>query len=177
MNEERLKYPIGKFTLPSSINEDNIKTWINDIESFLAKLQNAVSGLSDEQLDTPYRPEGWTIRQVVNHCADSHMNSQMRFKLALTEKKPVIKPYLEAKWAMLPDSISMPIEPALKMLEGIHMRWTVLLKSLTKDQLSLSYVHPEQGREIRLDATIALYAWHSNHHLAHIVNLKELKGW
>jgi uncharacterized damage-inducible protein DinB len=174
---EELKYPIGKFAKPEKVTAEMLKEYINIIENFPARLRNEVAGLTDEQLDTPYREGGWTIRQVVNHVSDSHMNSLMRLKLALTENIPTIKPYYEDRWAELADTKKMPVEPALKMLEGIHQRWAVLLKSLTKEQFSKSFIHPEHGREIRLDENLALYAWHCNHHLAHITNLKKRKEW
>lgn len=171
------KYPIGKFQKSDTLTKDILNKFIDDIEIFPKKLKKEVENLSDEKLDTPYRPEGWTIRQVVNHCADSHMNSLIRFKLALTEDRPIIKPYYEERWAELADSKNMPIEPALKMLEGIHERWTVLLRSLTETELSRTFIHPEHGKEFRLDENIEVYAWHCNHHLAHITTLKTNKGW
>lgn len=174
---EELKYPIGKFIKPKRITADLLAKSINDIQTFPVKLSKAVAGLTKNQLNTKYRPNGWTIRQVINHCADSHMNSLVRFKLALTEKKPTIKPYFEDRWAELVDSRVITITSALKMLEGLHQRWTVLLKSLSKEDLKRSFIHPEQGREIKLDETISLYAWHCKHHLAHIINLKKRKGW
>ena len=174
---EELKYPIGKFVKTDKLTPSLLAEYINEIETFPAKLSKELRGLTEEQLDTKYRSEGWTIRQVVNHCADSHMNSLVRFKLALTEDKPTIKPYLQAGWAELADSKSMPIESALKTLEGLHQRWTVLLKSLTEKDLNSVFIHPEQGREIKLDETIALYAWHCRHHLAHITSLKKRKQW
>ena len=174
---DQLKYPIGKFQKPTSYTPELIADCIKVIESFPALLRAEVEHLSNEQLDTLYRPHGWTIRQVVNHCADSHMNSFTRFKLALTEDKPTIKPYFEERWAELADSKLIPIAAALLMLEGLHQRWVVLLRSLTGDDLKKSFIHPEHGREIYLDETIANYAWHCEHHLAHIIKLKEAKDW
>lgn len=174
---EQLKFPIGKFVPPVKITDEHLNTYIRDIESFPKRLSEAVKGLSDQQLDTPYRDGGWTIRQVVHHCADSHMNSLTRFKLALTEDKPVIKPYYEERWAELEDSKNLNIGPALKMLEGLHERWTHLLKSLTRDQLKRSFVHPEHGREFSLEENIGVYAWHCSHHLAHITCLKSRINW
>ena len=164
---ERLRYPIGTFVKPESISKKMVAEWIADIESFPAMIRMEVDTLTEEQLETPYRPKGWTIRQLVHHCADSHMNAFARFKLALTEDTPVIKPYLEAHWAMLPDTIGMPVEPSLSIIAGLHTRWTVLLKTLTASDFSRSFVHPEYPREMRLDETLALYAWHCRHHLAH----------
>ncbi|MGD1045503.1 MAG: YfiT family bacillithiol transferase [Bacteroidota bacterium] len=177
MTIEELKYPIGKFVKPNTFTPEILSQYIHTIELFPSKLRTEVEKLTDEQLDTPYRPDGWTIRQVVHHCADSHMNSVTRFKLALTEDKPTIKPYFEDRWAELADSKSMPIEPALKILEGLHQRWVVLLKSLTKEDLEKSFIHPEHGKELRLNATLGIYAWHCNHHLAHITSLKQLRLW
>lgn len=133
--------------------------------------------LSDAQLDTPYRPEGWTIRQVVHHCADSHMNAIIRLKLALTEEKPVIKPYFEDRWAELVDGKSLPIEPSLKILEGVHKRWVLLLENLTASQFQRTFVHPELGTEFSLAVATANYAWHCEHHLAHITNVQTRNGW
>ncbi|MCX6121708.1 MAG: putative metal-dependent hydrolase [Ignavibacteriales bacterium] len=177
MTVEELKYPLGKFVKPDTFTPEILNHYIRNIESFPSRLRAEVEHLTDEQLDTHYRPGGWTIRQVVNHCADSHMNSFMRFKLALTEDTPTIKPYFENRWAELADSKSMPIEPALKILEGLHQRWVVILKSLTKEELGKRYIHPEHGKELRLDTTIGIYAWHCNHHLAHITTLKKTRNW
>ncbi len=174
---EVLKYPIGKFVKPAIINKDIINSYISDIESFPSRLEKEAIKLKDQQLDTPYRPQGWTLRQVVNHCADSHMNSLVRFKLTLTEDKPIIKPYYEERWAELSDSKSMPLEPAIQMLYGIHSRWTVLLNSLSESDLKRSFTHPEHGKEFTIEENIGIYAWHCNHHLAHITTLKKSKGW
>lgn len=172
-----LQFPIGKYIKPETITLEILDNYILDIETFPSRLKIEVLNLTDSQLDTAYRPDGWTIRQVINHCSDSHMNSLTRFKLALTEDKPVIKPYFEDRWAELADSKSMPIEPALKILEGIHARWTVLLKSLSSSDLAKTFIHPEHGIEFRLDENIGVYAWHCNHHLAHITSLKSKMGW
>jgi hypothetical protein len=177
MTLEELKYPIGKFKKPNEITDEVLRISISDISTFPERLKNEVVKLTDSQLDTRYRPEGWTIRQVVNHCADSHMNGFIRLKLALTEENPTIKPYYEARLAELSDSKTMPIAPSLKILEGLHERWTVLLNDLTKEQMKRTFLHPEHDREIRLDEAICSYAWHCNHHLAHITTLKRNKGW
>jgi hypothetical protein len=169
MADEQLRYPIGQFIKPNQITKDIISIWIHDIASFPERLRIEVDGLSDEQLDTPYRPEGWTIRQVIHHCADSHMNSFIRFKLALTEDHPTIKPYFEDRWADLPDSKQITVDSSLKILEGLHERWVVLLNSLTEIELSRTFYHPENRQAIRLDENIGIYAWHCNHHLAHIM--------
>lgn len=177
MNIEQMKYPIGKFKMPDIVTSEVIGKFILVIELFPARLKSEVENLTDEQLDTPYRPDGWTIRQVVNHCADSHMNGLIRHKLLLTEDKPTIKPYMENLWAELVDSKTMPIESALQIIVGVHKRWTILLKSLSKDELKRAYIHPEHGKEFQLEESIGLYVWHCNHHLAHITELKKRKGW
>lgn len=177
MTIEELKFPIGQFVKPEKITTDILKAYIVDIATFPERLRKEVEQLTELQLDTPYRADGWTIRQVINHCADSHMNSLVRFKLALTEDKPIIKPYFEERWAELADSKNMPIGPALNMLDGIHQRWTVLLNNLTNEQLERSFIHPERGKEFRLDENIGIYAWHCNHHLSHITTLKSRMGW
>ncbi|SOD14792.1 YfiT family bacillithiol transferase [Pedobacter xixiisoli] len=168
---ENLKFPIGKFNAPDLITSEHIKTWIEAIKSFPERLIAATKDLNDEQLEKQYRPDGWTIRQVVHHCADSHINSFTRFKLALTEDKPVIKPYAEDLWAELPDA-DLPIASSIKILEGIHERWTVLLESLTAADLERQFIHPENNELISLKQNIGIYAWHCNHHLAHILIAK-----
>lgn len=177
MELEKLQYPIGKYICPDVISEEVLSEWIEDISNFPSRIKNAVNNLSDEQLDTPYREGGWSVRQVVHHCADSHINAFMRFKLTLTEKNPTIKPYIQDRWVELPDSKSAPIESSLKMLDGIHERWTILLNSLSDVDLKKTFSHPEHGREFRLDDTIGNYAWHCNHHLAHITTLKNRMNW
>lgn len=168
MDIEKLKYPIGTFTPPNHIIKENLEQWIATLENFPAVLCTEVANLTSDQLDTPYRPQGWTIRQVIHHCADSHMNSLIRLKLALTEENPTIKPYEEARWAELDDSKKMGIEPSLKIIEGIHKRWVALLKNSSVDTLSRTFYHPENKRTTRIDENIGLYAWHCDHHLAHI---------
>lgn len=174
---EPLQFPIGKYNAPTRFSKNIINTYIADIKSFPQRLREAVQKLTQQQLDTPYRPDGWTIRQVVHHCADSHMNSIIRFKLALTEDKPTIKPYYEDRWAELSDSKTMPIEPSLKLLEGLHERWVVLLEQLSDDDLKRTFVHPEHGKSFSLEENIGTYAWHGNHHLAHITSLKNKMQW
>ncbi len=177
MTIEQLKYPVGKFERPEIITKDHIRTWILEISDFPGKLKMEVDHLTYEQLDTPYRPEGWTVRQVVHHCADSHMNSFIRFKLTLTEDKPTIKTYREDRWAELFDGKDMPVEHSLMLLKGLHARWVELLKSLTDDDLQRKLIHPDQGEEIPISRLIGLYAWHCRHHLAHITELKKRKNW
>ncbi|MFY0651097.1 MAG: putative metal-dependent hydrolase [Cyclobacteriaceae bacterium] len=174
---EQLRYPIGKFSRPESIKQEDIDSYIKTIEALPNKLIHAVYGMMEEQLDTQYRPEGWTIRQVVHHLADSHLNSYIRFKWALTEDKPTIKAYDEKLWADLPDASSGPIEVSLKLLEALHARWAMVLKNMSEDDLNKTFVHPESGQEVRLDVNVALYAWHCEHHYAHIMEVKKSKGW
>ena len=177
MDGEKLKFPIGKFDKPSKITEDILKIWVSDISTFPKRLSSEVLNLNDTQLDTQYRPDGWTLRQVVHHCADSHMNSFTRLKLTLTEDQPTIKPYFEERWAELHDAKGMPIEPSLKMIEGIHERWTVLLKHLSDEQYARIFIHPEHGKTFRVDENIGVYAWHCNHHLAHITETIKRNNW
>lgn len=170
------RYPIGPYRRADSITPDDLYRAIRTIESFPARLRAEVAPLTDAQLDTPYRDGGWTLRQVVHHCTDSHLNSFTRFKLALTESNPVIKPYQEAEWADLADSKGA-IEPSLLILDGLHARWAALLRSLTPEQLARTFIHPERRRPLALDESALMYAWHSEHHLAHITALKREKGW
>lgn len=170
-----IQYPIGQFIEPETIGSALINTAIDEIDSFPARLLKEVELLEDFQLDTPYRPGGWTIRQVVHHCADSHMNSLIRFKLALTEDKPVIKPYFEDRWANLPDS-KLEIQSSILLLNAIHIKWVILLKTLTEADLQRSYIHPDNEKEYSLALALILYAWHCKHHLAHITTLKFDKG-
>ncbi|PAU92709.1 metal-dependent hydrolase [Aliifodinibius salipaludis] len=172
---EELKYPIGREQINSSPSAKEIVQWIDDIRSLPEKLSAAVAHFSDKQLDTPYRKDGWTVRQVVHHIADSHINGYTRIKLTLTESKPTIKPYQQESWAALLDS-SLPIESSLKLIDGLHKRWSYLLTSLNKKQLNRELNHPESGT-IVVKHLIGHYAWHGNHHLAHITSLKKRKNW
>ena len=178
MNIEQLKYPIGKFTLPNNPTNKLRSQWLADLATLPGRLESAVSTLSDEQLDTQYRPDGWAIRQVVHHLADSHLNAFCRIKLTLTEDSPTIKPYDEATWAKMDDNSKMPIHSSLSILRGLHERMVFVLKNMTTEDRAKFYFHPEyDGRKYPLEEVMALYAWHSSHHLAHINNLKEKKGW
>ena len=174
---EELKYPIGPFKKPETITKDMLQNYISIIEAFPEKIKSETASLSNEQLDTPYRPGGWTVRQVVNHCADSHMNAIIRIKLALTEQTPTILPYRQDLWAELADSKNLPTDASLKIIEGVHHRWVNLLRSLNDKQWGMAYIHPEKGREITMQEAAASYAWHCKHHLAHITSLKKRKGW
>lgn len=168
---EHLRFPIGKFERPSPLplNDAARAALIGDIERAPAGLRAAVAGLSDPQLDTPYRPGGWTIRQVVHHVPDSHMNGYTRMRLALTEDNPTIKPYQEARWAELPDVRTVPIGVSLALLEALHVRWTAFLRGLSPADFQRSYLHPELGA-VPLDVAVGIYAWHGKHHTAHITN-------
>jgi hypothetical protein len=174
MMENRLKYPIGLFVNPPAITDEFISEWISVIASFPKNIESETKHLNDQQLDTRYRPEGWTIRQVIHHCADSHMNSFIRLKLALTEENPTIKPYLEDRWAELTDSNNLPVSSSLKIIEGVHERWVALLKSLTNDQWKRTFIHPEHGKIFSIDEATGFYAWHCEHHLAHICQAKKI---
>ena len=168
LNLENLKYPIGKFQKPISISENNLKNWISVIENFPEQLKTLTNNLSIEQLNWSYRPEGWSVKQVIHHCADSHMNSFIRFKLALTESNPTIKPYDETKWAELSDGNSDDIFASLQIIDGIHKRWVLFLNSFDESHFKRTFYHPENKISYQLDAVIGLYAWHCNHHFAHI---------
>ncbi|MBM7703559.1 YfiT family bacillithiol transferase [Metabacillus iocasae] len=168
------RYPIGLFQ-QEDVTDEKIERWMKEIEELPKNLREVVEGLKDEQLDTPYREGGWTVRQVIHHVADSHMNSYIRFKLALTENNPTIKPYEEAEWAKLGDS-TLPIEVSLSLVEGIHTRWGMILKGLSEQERNRSFYHPESG-VMTLETAINMYAWHGNHHVAHIQALREKVGW
>ncbi len=171
-----LRYPIGKFTYDENLTEDQKRAFLDDVAQAPANLRAAVKGLSETQLDTAYRPGGWTVRQVVHHVPDSHLNSYVRFKLALTEDEPTIKPYAEDRWAELPDTKATPVEVSLVLLESLHDRWVRLLRSLTPEEWKRTFRHPEMGA-MTLEKTLALYAWHGRHHVAHITALRSREGW
>lgn len=173
----KLKFPIGKFEYPEKITEKDIEKFIDNIESLPTRLAELVTGFSENQFDTVYREGGWTVRQVINHIPDSHMNAYIRFKLAMTENTPVINPYLEAVWAELSDGKNGDAAVSLKLTEALHYRWTIFLKSLSGSDFKRSYFHPEQGRVISIEAALANYSWHGEHHYAHISELKKRKAW
>ena len=172
-----LRYPIGEFTPTGPPDADGRRACIARIAAAPALLRAAVAGLDSAQLDTPYRPDGWTVRQVVHHLPDSHLNGYTRFHLALTEPAPVIKPYDEAAWARLPDGQGGPIAPSLDLLDALHRRWIFLLERLRSDDWARTYHHPGQGRDLSLEEGLALYAWHGEHHVAHITALRRRSGW
>ena len=173
---EDLRFPIGEFVPPEIITPQAREKFIRTIEKLPPNLKDAVENLSDEQLDTPYRPEGWTVRQTVHHLADSHLNSFCRFKLGLSEDTPTIKTYDEAVWAETTDSKNAPVELSLSIIDGLHARWTRLLKSMSDEDFNRKINHPERGA-MSLGELLALYDWHSRHHTAHIAKLKERQGW
>ncbi|MGH7663258.1 MAG: YfiT family bacillithiol transferase [Gemmatimonadaceae bacterium] len=172
-----LRYPIGKADIRRDVSGAQRAEWIEDIANTPAALRDAVQGLTPDQLATPYRPGGWTVQQVVHHLPDSHLNAYTRFKLALTEDEPTIKPYDEAKWAELPDSVDTPVDVSLTLLDALHARWVTLLRSLGPTELKRGFRHPEHGRVLTLEETLSLYSWHGRHHVAHITALREREGW
>jgi len=171
-----LRYPIGKFSFPASAAPEQRRQWIAEIAGTPARLRAAIAGLDAKQLDTPYRDGGWTVRQVVHHVPESHMNAYIRFKLALTEAEPAIKPYNEAEWAKLPDVRDTPLDVSLDLLEALHDRWVRLLRLIEEEQWKRTFRHPDIG-VVRLDGCLALYAWHGKHHTAHVTSLRERMGW
>ncbi len=174
---EHLKYPIGQVNIPKIISENDIRNWISDIEKFPKKLETLVQQLSEEQLNTPYRDGGWTVKQTIHHCGDSHVHSYIRFKWALTEEQPIIKAYYEDRWAELFDTKDAPIALSLQFIKALHAKWVYLLKGLSKEDLDKEFIHPESGANVSLKKNIGLYAWHCNHHYAHIENLLLRNDW
>ncbi|HXG71935.1 MAG TPA: putative metal-dependent hydrolase [Gemmatimonadaceae bacterium] len=172
-----LKYPVGKFDFDAPISEADHPRLIDEIAATPGALRAAVKGLSRDQFETRYRPGGWTVKQVVHHVPDSHMNAYTRFKLALTEDEPTIKPYDEAKWAELPDSQKVAAEVSLRMVEAIHERWVSLLRSMDSADFRRGFHHPDHGRVLTLQRVLGMYAWHGRHHVAHITTLRDREGW
>jgi hypothetical protein len=171
-----LSYPIGRFDFKQTVAPSQYAGLIDEIATAPALYRDAVRGLDDVQLDTPYRPDGWTLRQTVHHVADSHMNSFLRFRLALTEEAPTIKPYDQAAWSALSDSRTAPVGVSLQLIENLHARWVLLLRTLKDADFARTFRHPELGL-VRLDTNLALYAWHGRHHAAHITGLRQRNGW
>jgi hypothetical protein len=174
---EKLKFPIGQFTAPEPVTEEHLKNYISDIENFPGELKALVSGITENQLNTCYRENGWTVKQVIHHIADSHMNAYIRFKLALTEDMPTVRPHFEDKWAELGDYSSTPPEVSLILIEALHRRWTDLLRSMSKKDFESIFFHPEHGQEFSLAEIAGMYAWHGKHHYAHINELKKRMKW
>ena len=176
MSTTDLRYPVGKFQPEPELNDVSRQNLIRQIAETPAKLREAVKGLTEEQLDTPYRPGVWTVRQVVHHIPDSHMNAYVRMKLGITEHEPTIKPYKESLWAELVDAKSSPVDPSLMLLESLHQRWVAFLRSMATADFARAINHPENGL-MKLDRIVQLYAWHGRHHVAHITSLRERMGW
>jgi uncharacterized damage-inducible protein DinB len=172
-----LQYPVGKFDWNTPLSEADYPRFIAEIAEAPGALRSAVAGLSRDQLETRYRPGGWNVMQVVHHVPDSHINAYCRFKLALTEDEPTIKPYDQEKWAELPDSQRVPIDVSLDLLDALHQRWVALLRSMDTADFNRGLRHPEHGRVLTLAQMLALYAWHGRHHVGHITSLRKREGW
>jgi uncharacterized damage-inducible protein DinB len=170
------RYPIGKYE-PKPFSEQQKQAWLLDLQFLPEALERAINNLDEAQLNTPYRDGGWTVKQLVHHVADSHMNAYIRFKLGLTEDKPTIKPYEEQDWALLVDNELVPINVSLTLLHALHLRWVATIKDLTEEQWNRVVVHPAANREMSIWFLLGLYAWHGNHHVAHITTLRENKQW
>ena len=175
-SSQDLRFPIGKFQRPAELDAKGRADAIESIARTPARLRDAVKGLTSEQIETPYRPGGWTVRQVVHHVPDSHLNAYIRFKLALTEDVPTIKPYDEALWAELPDVAAVPLATSLALLDAVHERWLAILRAMQPGDFARQLVHPETGRQ-SLDQVLALYAWHGPHHTGHVTSLRQRMGW
>ncbi|HOZ76952.1 MAG TPA: putative metal-dependent hydrolase [Ferruginibacter sp.] len=173
---EDLRYPIGKYE-PQPFSQKQLEQWLIDIQFLPQHLENAVLNLDEQHLNTPYRPEGWTLRQVVHHLADSHSNAYIRFKLGLTEDNPTIKPYDENAWAKLNDTAVVPINVSLTLLHALHTRWMAVLKAIKPEEWERTVVHPEHGKQMTLWYLLGNYAWHGRHHTAHITSLRDRMGW
>jgi uncharacterized damage-inducible protein DinB len=173
---EDLRYPIGKYE-PQPFSQQQLHNWLIDIQFLPQHLENAILNLDEQQLHTPYRPEGWTVRQVVHHVADSHSNAYIRFKLGLTEDNPTIKPYDENAWAKMKDTMVVPINVSLTLLHALHTRWMEVLKAIQPEEWNRTVVHPQHGKQMTLWYLLGSYAWHGRHHTAHITSLRERMGW
>jgi hypothetical protein len=174
--DDTLRFPIGPFALDPDLSATARTSAIDDIAALPSRIRSAVTGLDEAQLDTPYRPGGWTVRQVVHHVADSHMNGFIRVKLALTETHPTIKPYDENAWSRLAD-MRLTIAHSLVILDGLHARWAALYRALPLEQFARTFLHPEHGQVVTLDGHLQDYAWHSRHHVAHVTSLRQRQGW
>jgi hypothetical protein len=171
-----LRYPIGKYQI-QPFSENQLKEWLIDIQFLPQHLENAILNLDEQQIDTPYRPDGWTVRQVVHHVADSHANAYIRFKLGLTENNPAIKPYDEVAWANMNDTAVLPLNISLTLLHALHTRWMEVLKAIKMDEWNRTVFHPEHKKEMTLWFLLGMYAWHGRHHTAHVTSLRERMGW
>ena len=177
MDLEKYRYPIGRFDANQELTESNFSAWTEVIENFPLQIERVVANFSEEQLNTPYRPGGWTVAQLVNHVADSHLNSYIRFKWTMTEDTPAIKAYDQREWAKLADAKSTDLSASFLILRGVHARWTTLLRSLNPDDFNKELSHPDWERNLTLGLMLSLYAWHCEHHLSHITKLIEREGW
>jgi hypothetical protein len=173
---EDLRYPIGKFQWEEGLTEEKRRQYVDDIAEAPVKVRAAVAGLNEQQIDTPYREGGWTVRQVIHHLADSHLNAFVRFKLALTEDVPTVKTYEQQLWAELADARNAPVEPSLAVLEGLHQRWGIMLRQMSAADFARQFQHPEHGL-MKLEKLLAMYAWHGRHHVAHLTSLRERMRW
>jgi hypothetical protein len=171
MTHDELRFPAGPFRRPKAVTTEQRRVWIEEIAALPQQLRDAVRGATEAVWNTPYRPGGWTVRQVVHHLPDSHLNAYVRFKLALTETRPTVRPYDEAAWAALPDTLQTAPEVSLQLLESLHARWTTLMRSMDEADFARTLYHPQQQRTLALDEMLALYAWHSRHHLAHVTRV------
>lgn len=175
MNEDP-RYPIGKYD-PQPFSEDQRKEWLIDIQLLPQQIESAILNLDENQLETPYREEGWTVKELVHHVADSHMNAYTRFKLGLTEDKPLVKAYDEKAWARMADTKSIPVNVSITLLHALHLRWHVILQNISRDEWDRVVIHSEHKKEMTLWYLLGMYAWHSRHHVAHINRLREIRGW
>jgi len=173
---EDLRYPLGKYS-PQPYSDKQLELWLIDVRNLPVHFENAVINLDEAQVNTPYRPEGWTVQQLVHHVADSHMNAYIRFKLGLTEENPTIKPYDEAAWALLKDTSNIPFNVSLTLLHALHARWIEVIKNINAEEWDRTVFHPEQKKEITLWNLLGMYAWHGRHHTAHITDLRERMKW
>lgn len=176
MSDVTLQYPVGRFTVPDQITGAMRRDAIEEVAATPSAMRAAVAGLGADALETPYREGGWTVRQVVHHVADSHMHAYVRFKFALTEAAPTIRPYDEAAWAILPDVAAVPVEVSLSLIDGIHARWVACMRALDDAAFARHFLHPEMGPQ-RLDLSLLRYAWHGRHHVAHVTSLRTRLGW
>ena len=175
MDLEQLKYPIGQFIMPEIFDKHQAEIWISEIEALPNQIKQATENLSDEELNRPYRPNGWTLRQVIHHIPDSHMNAYIRFKLAITEDVPIVRPYYEERWAETEEAKNGEIQMSVALLANLHQRWVAFIKTLKYEDYQRKYIHPAQGKEFTLAHMLGSYAWHGKHHLAHINNAMKLK--
>ena len=173
---EELKYPIGRY-VEQPFSDNRLKEWLLDIQSLPQQIESAITNLDEAQLETPYRDGGWTVKQLVHHVADSHMNAYIRFKLALTEDNPSIKPYDQEAWANMMDTKTIPINVSITLLYALHSRWNVIVRNISGEEWSRTVFHPEHKKEMTLWYLLGMYAWHSRHHVAHIMKLRERMGW